>query len=247
MHGAPMTPDGEKATTMMPDQSDTRRRTLLFVASLEAVPETLALALQSEFPWIVVEHVETIKAAFRPFTRPVALILLESLMLGEAEAAAAELARHHPHAHTAIIEADGQRPFSAMADVLRSKLVRSVLPMNLKLDVWLSVVRLMLRGGEYLPAGMMYRNGRDMPDELAREVRKVTTELTHRELQVLELVSRGLQNKSIAAQLDLSEHTVKIHLHNIISKLRAHNRTEAAAWFRDYQVRHLAAAAWKRN
>lgn len=47
--------------------------------------------------------------------------------------------------------------------------------------------------------------------------------------------------------LSEAEHTVKIHLHNIISKLRAHNRTEAAAWFRDYQVRHLAAAALKRN
>jgi DNA-binding NarL/FixJ family response regulator len=40
-----------------------------------------------------------------------------------------------------------------------------------------------------------------------------------------------LQNKVIAAALKLSENTVKIHLHNIIRKLGAHNRTEAAAMY----------------
>ncbi|WP_323131382.1 response regulator transcription factor [Sinorhizobium medicae] len=52
------------------------------------------------------------------------------------------------------------------------------------------------------------------------------------------MVSRGLQNKIIAAEIRLSENTVKIHLHNIITKLGAHNRTEAAARFRSLQERH---------
>jgi len=56
------------------------------------------------------------------------------------------------------------------------------------------------------------------------------------------MVSRGLQNKTIAAEFHLSEHTVKIHLHNIISKLGAHNRTEAAARFRNFQQRSLSSA-----
>jgi DNA-binding NarL/FixJ family response regulator len=55
-------------------------------------------------------------------------------------------------------------------------------------------------------------------------------------MQILEMVSRGLQNKAIAAEFNLSEHTVKIHLHNIISKLGIHNRTEAAARYRDHQA-----------
>jgi DNA-binding NarL/FixJ family response regulator len=103
--------------------------------------------------------------------------------------------------------------------------------MNLQLDVWLSIVRLMLRGGEYFPRDMLYAPRRVAPPMVANSDDRA--ELTQRELEVLELVSRGLQNKSIAAHLNLSEHTVKIHLHNIISKLRAHNRTEAAAWFRE--------------
>lgn len=52
--------------------------------------------------------------------------------------------------------------------------------------------------------------------------------LTGREKEVLELVARGFQNKAIAANLKLSENTVKLHIHHIITKLGAHNRTEAA-------------------
>ena len=66
--------------------------------------------------------------------------------------------------------------------------------------------------------------------------------MTARELQILEMVSRGLQNKLIAAEFRLSEHTVKIHLHNIITKLGAHNRTEAAARYRSFQDRKASSA-----
>jgi DNA-binding NarL/FixJ family response regulator len=55
--------------------------------------------------------------------------------------------------------------------------------------------------------------------------------LTEREHQVLEMVSHGYQNKMIAAKFSLSEHTVKVHIHNIIKKLGAQNRTAAAAIF----------------
>jgi DNA-binding NarL/FixJ family response regulator len=59
-------------------------------------------------------------------------------------------------------------------------------------------------------------------------------ELTARERQILGMVSHGLQNKLIAAECGLSEHTVKIHLHHIMRKLGVHNRTEAAARFRNH-------------
>lgn len=55
--------------------------------------------------------------------------------------------------------------------------------------------------------------------------------LTMRELQILQLVSQGLQNKLIADRMGLSEHTVKAHVHNLIAKLRVTNRTQAAATF----------------
>ena len=50
--------------------------------------------------------------------------------------------------------------------------------------------------------------------------------LTDRELEVIKLVANGLSNKQIAAQLFLSESTVKFHLQNACKKLEVHTRTE---------------------
>jgi DNA-binding NarL/FixJ family response regulator len=52
--------------------------------------------------------------------------------------------------------------------------------------------------------------------------------LTGRELEVLRLVTAGRRNKEIAAELEISENTVKYHLRNILEKLHAQNRTEVA-------------------
>ena len=53
--------------------------------------------------------------------------------------------------------------------------------------------------------------------------------LTKRELEVLGLVASGATNKEIAESLFISEHTVKVHLRNIMSKLHIHNRQQATA------------------
>ncbi len=51
--------------------------------------------------------------------------------------------------------------------------------------------------------------------------------LSPREHEVLGLMARGLQNKEIAAELVISERTVKFHVSSILGKLGAGNRTEA--------------------
>ena len=52
-------------------------------------------------------------------------------------------------------------------------------------------------------------------------------ELTPREHEVLELLSAGLPNKSIAKRLSISEHTVKFHLGQVFAKLEVSSRSEA--------------------
>jgi DNA-binding NarL/FixJ family response regulator len=56
---------------------------------------------------------------------------------------------------------------------------------------------------------------------------RVRTGLTHRELEVLTAVSRGLSNRAVGNELFLSDQTVKFHLHRIYGKLGVSNRTEA--------------------
>jgi DNA-binding NarL/FixJ family response regulator len=53
--------------------------------------------------------------------------------------------------------------------------------------------------------------------------------LTARERDVLQMLSRGLGNKEIAARLKISEHTVKFHVASILGKLGASTRTEAVS------------------
>ncbi|WP_240044367.1 response regulator [Nocardioides albidus] len=54
--------------------------------------------------------------------------------------------------------------------------------------------------------------------------------LTDRELEVLRSVARGLSNRDVAAQLAISENTVKNHVRNILEKLQLHSRMEAVMY-----------------
>jgi len=65
--------------------------------------------------------------------------------------------------------------------------------------------------------------------KLLRQVSEGFQPLTPRELEVLSLVARGLQNKEIAAELVITERTVKFYVSSILRKLGAGNRTEAVA------------------
>jgi NarL family two-component system response regulator LiaR len=56
------------------------------------------------------------------------------------------------------------------------------------------------------------------------------TELTKREMEVLKLIANGFSNSDIAGQLVISEHTVKGHVSNILSKLHLVDRTQAAVY-----------------
>ena len=51
--------------------------------------------------------------------------------------------------------------------------------------------------------------------------------LTPRELEAFEMLAEGLSNKQIAAKLNVSEHTAKFHVNQILGKLNAGTRTEA--------------------
>jgi DNA-binding NarL/FixJ family response regulator len=68
-----------------------------------------------------------------------------------------------------------------------------------------------------------------IPAEVAAELADHVAEddLTSREIEVLRLVASGNANKEIAAQLSISEETVKSHITNILSKLAANDRTHA--------------------
>jgi DNA-binding NarL/FixJ family response regulator len=85
-------------------------------------------------------------------------------------------------------------------------------------DELLKAIRAVHEGQTYLPAAVAAALAAQLP----------RPDLSAREVQVLELIVRGLANKQIAYTLNIAEHTVKNHVKNILSKLGAQDRTQAA-------------------
>jgi len=81
----------------------------------------------------------------------------------------------------------------------------------------LQTIREVLAGHRHITPAVATRLAEHMP----------RTTLSERELQVLNLIAKGLRNKEIGAALDIAEDTVKIHVKNIFGKLEVIDRTQA--------------------
>jgi DNA-binding NarL/FixJ family response regulator len=76
---------------------------------------------------------------------------------------------------------------------------------------------------------LVHSGKRRVPPEIATEIAEHVADdaLTEREVEVLRRVAGGMSNKLIAAELDISEETVKTHMKSILPKLDASDRTHA--------------------
>ncbi len=59
--------------------------------------------------------------------------------------------------------------------------------------------------------------------------------LTSRELEILKLIAKGMSNKLIARELNISDGTVKVHVKHFLKKLNLRSRVEAAVWMVNHQ------------
>ena len=90
-----------------------------------------------------------------------------------------------------------------------------------------NAVRIVHAGGSLLQPLVASKLIQRMADQTAAAASPET--LTAREMEVLELLAVGLQNKEIGDRLAITERTVKFHVSSILGKLGAGNRTEAVA------------------
>jgi two-component system, NarL family, response regulator len=96
--------------------------------------------------------------------------------------------------------------------------VQSYLTKDVLHDELLKAIRAVHAGQTYLPSGVAAALAAQLP----------RPDLSAREIQVLQLIVRGMANKQIAYALSIAEHTVKNHVKNILSKLGVQDRTQAA-------------------
>jgi len=130
-----------------------------------------------------------------------------------------------PYSQIVVLTAveDEDALLQALKQGARGYLVKGISGHELK-----NVVRAIARGETYVSPSMA---GRLLKELTTTEERSATTgvaSLTDRERSILQLVAEGLTNKEIAADLFLSEKTIKHYMTNILQKLQVRNRVEAA-------------------
>jgi len=151
---------------------------------------------------------------FRSYRPDVALLDLRMPVMGGVQAAQMIRAEFPNARMVALTTYGGDEDIRrALAAGVQAYLTKDVLH-----DELLKAIRAVFGGQTYLPAAVAASLAAQLP----------RPDLSAREVQVLELIVRGLANKQIAYSLNIAEHTVKNHVKNILSKLGVQDRTQAA-------------------
>jgi len=163
---------------------------------------------------------------YRKHQPDVALLDMRMPIMSGVEAAQA-IRAEFPHARMIALTTYGgdEDIRRALAAGVQAYLTKDVLH-----DELLKAIRAVHAGQTYLPAGVAAALAAQMP----------RPDLSAREVQVLELIVRGLANKQIAYSLNIAEHTVKNHVKNILSKLGVQDRTQAATAAIQRGIVHLS-------
>ncbi|MGV6804546.1 MAG: response regulator [Ruegeria sp.] len=163
------------------------------------------------------------------------LAILDLSMPGGGIAATREIAALDPAPYIAIltVSEDG----SDVADALEAGATGYILK-GVTASALVDSLRSIAAGDGFMSPGLAsrvlfsIRKGTEKPASFA-----ALQDLTYREEEILRRVAKGLSNREIADDLNLQEKTVKHYMTNILSKLHARNRVEAAL---------IAHDAWKK-
>lgn len=114
---------------------------------------------------------------------------------------------------------------------------RGYIPTSVGLDVAIEAVRLARAGGVFVPVSSLASFQQHLSGEKPSQNSVMNGLFTARQAAVADALRRGKANKIIAYELNLCESTVKVHIRNIMKKLKAKNRTEVAYKINDMMPR----------
>jgi DNA-binding NarL/FixJ family response regulator len=104
---------------------------------------------------------------------------------------------------------------------------KGYIPTSVNIDVCIEAIALSLAGGIFVPASSVFAM-RQVLETGVPASRPMSSMFTARQAEVAAALRRGKANKIIAYELNLRESTVKVHIRNIMKKVKATNRTEVA-------------------
>jgi DNA-binding NarL/FixJ family response regulator len=210
----------------------------------------LARVLKAEFPDFAILEIETAQQFDSIVTKRISLIMVD---IGDCpltdEGLLQSLAHiHRPSAEGPVVLLTGVDE-TAITDAMIAEIMRfgvkGYVTGAASIEIALAAFRLVIAGGIYFPRSVVdYRDwtlassdaaasqppvagANGAANEVPAIVNKAKVAFTARERQVLATLLRGMSNKVIASELNLSQNTVKSHISRIMHKLHAKNRTEA--------------------
>jgi DNA-binding NarL/FixJ family response regulator len=129
-----------------------------------------------------------------------------------------------PHGHPVVVLSRSDD----MADVIETIEcgARGYISTRANVDHVIAAIRFVLAGGVFVPASSMLAARKSRADPAADP--SWQSNFTAKQMAVLEGIRRGKPNKVIAYELNMCESTVKVHVRNVMRKLKARNRTELA-------------------
>jgi DNA-binding NarL/FixJ family response regulator len=122
---------------------------------------------------------------------------------------------------------------SLIVEAFESGVRGYILTASTTLGLAIEIIRLVRAGGTFVPPSSLFlqrTNRKGAPS------RATTQQFTPRQMEVLEQLKLGKANKVIAFELVMSESTVKVHIRNIMKKMKATNRTEAACRAQSFAI-----------
>ena len=148
-------------------------------------------------------------------------VVVMDLMMPEMDGIAATAAIRRDYPEIEVIALTSVLEGASVADAVRAGAIGYLLKNSTPEDLH--------RGIQAAAAGQVFLS----PEAAAQLVRQVKAPerpepLTPREIEVLRLLAGGRANKQIARELGVGEETVKTHVRNILGKLQAASRTQAA-------------------
>jgi DNA-binding NarL/FixJ family response regulator len=102
--------------------------------------------------------------------------------------------------------------------------VRGYIPTSLASMVAIGAIQLVCLGGSFAPPASLLSHCSRSPTSAGGE--PLIEGFTQRQTQILDCLRRGMANKLIAYELNMCENTVKVHVRNLMKKVKATNRTQ---------------------
>ena len=201
-----------------------------FIALIESsifLRECILRSLQSSFPLPVIPYPSMSELRHRPSSIGPRLIVL-SLHEARKEVilyTLKTLLESFPGISVIVL---GYKNDPELARTAISYGAKGYIPFTMEFAIAVEAVRFVLAGGTYVPVDCLDCLG------VAATPPAAPGAVTSRELAVVRAIQQGKSNKIIAHDLTMSESTVKVHIRNIMKKLKAKNRTEVAMLSANY-------------